>query len=77
MEVEGGRIATITVEDTGIGIRTEDADAVLRRFYRAEKSRHAPGNGLGLSLVSAIARLHGMRLEITTADIGTRVRLAI
>ena len=77
VEVEGGRIATITVEDTGIGIRTEDAEAVLRRFYRAEKSRHAPGNGLGLSLVSAIARLHGMRLEITTADIGTRVRLAI
>ncbi len=72
MEVEGGRIATITVEDTGIGIRTEDAEAVLRRFYRAEKSRHAPGNGLGLR---AIARLHGMRLE--TADIGTRVRLAI
>lgn len=77
MEVEGdGRIATITVEDTGIGIRAEDADAVLRRFYRAEKSRHAHGNGLGLSLVSAIARLHGMRLEITTPDIGTRIRLA-
>ncbi|RKD40502.1 signal transduction histidine kinase [Rhizobium sp. WW_1] len=77
VEVEGnGHVVTVTVEDTGIGIRAEDADAVLRRFYRAEKSRHAPGNGLGLSLVSAIARLHGMRLEITTPDIGTRVRLA-
>lgn len=77
VRVEGnGRVATVAVEDTGIGIRAEDADAVLRRFYRAEKSRHAPGNGLGLSLVSAIARLHGMRLEITTPNIGTCVRLA-
>ncbi|WP_245459451.1 MULTISPECIES: ATP-binding protein [unclassified Rhizobium] len=78
VRVEGsGRVATVTVEDTGIGIRAEDADAVLRRFYRAEKSRHAPGNGLGLSLVAAIARLHGMRLEITTPTIGTRVHLAV
>lgn len=71
-----GHGATVAVEDTGIGIRKEDADAVLRRFYRAEKSRHAPGNGLGLSLVSAVARLHGMRLEIVTPDVGTCVRLA-
>lgn len=77
VRVEGcGQVATVTVEDTGIGIRAEEADAVLRRFYRAERSRHAPGNGLGLSLVAAIARLHGMRLEITAATIGTRVHLA-
>ena len=66
----------VAVEDTGIGIRSEDAEAVLRRFYRAERSRHSPGNGLGLSLVAAIARLHGMRLEITVPNIGTCIRLA-
>lgn len=77
VRVEGTeRGVAVTVEDTGIGIRAEEADAVLRRFYKAEKSRHAPGNGLGLSLVSAIARLHGMRLEIMTPNIGTHVRLA-
>ncbi len=78
VRVEGEkRAATIVVEDTGIGIRAEDADAVVRRFYRAEKSRHAPGNGLGLSLVAAIARLHGMRLEIRSPKIGTCICLAI
>ncbi|WP_244441532.1 MULTISPECIES: sensor histidine kinase [Rhizobium] len=76
VEVEGdGHVVSVTVEDTGMGIRSEDADAVLRRFYRAEKSRHTPGNGLGLSLVSAIARLHGMHIEITSPKIGTRIRL--
>jgi signal transduction histidine kinase len=67
----------IKVEDTGIGIRAEDAEAVLRRFYRAERSRHAPGNGLGLSLVSAIARLHGMKLQIETPVSGTSISLTI
>ena len=70
------RGVVVAVEDTGIGIRSEDAEAVLRRFYRAERSRHSPGNGLGLSLVAAIARLHGMRLEITVPNIGTCIRLA-
>ncbi len=77
VRVEGTeRGVFVAVEDTGIGIRSEDAEAVLRRFYRAERSRHSPGNGLGLSLVAAIARLHGMRLEISTPNIGTCVRLA-
>ncbi|MDQ0470539.1 sensor histidine kinase [Labrys wisconsinensis] len=56
---EGDRVG-VTVSDTGPGIPSEEQDAVLRRFYRAEKSRHRPGNGLGLSLVAAVARLHGM-----------------
>ncbi|TCR85287.1 ATP-binding protein [Rhizobium sp. BK376] len=71
----GQKDIVVSVEDTGIGIRPEDAEAVLRRFYRAERSRHAPGNGLGLSLVSAIARLHDTKLEIGTPATGTNVRL--
>lgn len=50
--------AVLTVADTGIGIAREEREAVLSRFYRSDKSRHVPGNGLGLSLVSAIAHLH-------------------
>jgi signal transduction histidine kinase len=52
------------VWDTGPGIPPEDRDAVMRRFYRVDRSRHLPGTGLGLSLVAAIARLHGLTLEI-------------
>jgi signal transduction histidine kinase len=65
----------IAVEDTGPGIPSAEREAVLRRFYRAEKSRHTPGSGLGLSLVVAIARLHGLRLAIEDADPGCRVTL--
>jgi len=54
----------LCVRDTGPGISEEEREAVTRRFYRADKSRRTPGAGLGLSLVSAIAKLHGFRLVI-------------
>lgn len=54
----------VEVRDTGIGIAPEERAAVLGRFYRADKSRHIPGSGLGLSLVAAIIRLHDGVLEI-------------
>jgi signal transduction histidine kinase len=54
----------LRVRDTGPGISEEEREAVTRRFYRADKSRRTPGAGLGLSLVSAIAKLHGFRLII-------------
>ena len=66
----------VAVADTGPGIPVEEREAVLRRFYRAEKSRHAPGSGLGLSLVAAVAKLHGLRLTIEDAHPGCRVTLA-
>jgi signal transduction histidine kinase len=81
----GGRVAVrilhaegdlgITVSDTGPGIAPEEREAVLRRFYRAEKSRHTPGSGLGLSLVAAIARLHGVQLVIHDAAQGCCITL--
>ncbi|MBZ5763393.1 HAMP domain-containing protein [Rhizobium sp. VS19-DR104.2] len=67
----------LIVEDTGCGIPPTEAEAVLRRFHRAEPSRHTPGNGLGLSLVSAIARLHGMALGIEQPAQGSRIVLVI
>ncbi|GAN53595.1 sensor histidine kinase [Tanticharoenia sakaeratensis] len=54
----------LRVFDTGIGIAEGERGAVLGRFYRSDKSRHVPGSGLGLSLVSAILRLHDARLAI-------------
>ena len=69
-----GRFA-VSVTDTGPGIPLKERDAVLRRFYRAEKSRHTPGSGLGLTLVAAVARLHGLTLTIDDANPGCRVTL--
>ena len=46
------------------GIGAAERNAVWKRFYRSDRSRHAPGMGLGLSLVAAIVKLHGFRLAI-------------
>ncbi|GAJ29978.1 sensor histidine kinase [Acidomonas methanolica] len=59
------RDVLLSVADTGIGIPPAERAAVMGRFYRSDKSRHVPGNGLGLSLVGAILRLHEARLSIT------------
>ncbi len=52
----------LRIADTGPGIPAAERELVLRRFYRADKSRQVPGHGLGLSLVAAIVRLHDFRL---------------
>ena len=55
----------MTVADDGPGIPAEERAKVLRRFYRLDASRHSPGAGLGLALVSAIATLHEAQLTLT------------
>lgn len=72
---EGERGACIAVADTGPGIPAEQRESVLRRFVRLEASRSSPGNGLGLSLVDAVARLHGARLEMDDNGPGLIVSL--
>ena len=62
---EGDRIL-LTVSDSGPGIPEADRGRVVERFVRLEQSRSQPGSGLGLSLASAVARLHGG--ELTLAD---------
>jgi signal transduction histidine kinase len=54
----------VSVTDTGPGVPDEDRDRVLERFVRLEQSRSAPGSGLGLSLVAAVATAHDARLEL-------------
>lgn len=59
---QDSRGPSIRVADTGPGILPEDFPKLLRRFQRGDRSRGTPGTGLGLSLVAAIARLHGFGL---------------
>jgi signal transduction histidine kinase len=54
----------ISVADDGPGIPADECNRVFKRFYRLERSRRTPGNGLGLSLVAAVARLHGAQIEM-------------
>ena len=60
------------VADTGPGIQAAFRKKVLQRFYRLEGSRTTPGNGLGLSLVAAVAGLHGLSLELQDNAPGLR-----
>ena len=82
---DGGRVAlevalhhgapTVSVTDDGPGIPLAEHERVLKRFYRLERSRRTPGNGLGLSLVAAVARLHGAGLEMHDNAPGLAIRL--
>jgi signal transduction histidine kinase len=60
---EGGRV-TLSVADHGPGIPAADRGRVVERFVRLEQSRSEPGSGLGMSLASAVARLHGGELKL-------------
>ena len=67
--------AAIAVADDGPGIPAHEMQHVFKRFYRLERSRRTPGNGLGLALVAAVARLHGARIELLDAAPGLELRL--
>jgi signal transduction histidine kinase len=54
----------VSVTDTGPGIPEADRDRVLDRFVRLDSTRTSPGNGLGLSLVRAVASLHNAHLQL-------------
>jgi signal transduction histidine kinase len=65
----------ICVADDGPGIPADERQHVFKRFYRLERSRRTVGNGLGLSLVAAVARLHGARIEMEDNAPGLKIRL--
>ncbi|MCD5994954.1 HAMP domain-containing histidine kinase [Pseudomonas sp. CDFA 602] len=67
----------IEVSDNGPGIPVEERSSVIRRLYRGDTTRQQPGNGLGLSLVAAIAHLHGFGLSIDAGDNGSGTRVSL
>jgi signal transduction histidine kinase len=67
----------LSVTDRGPGIPEADRGHAVERFVRLEASRTQPGSGLGLSLASAVATLHGGALKLSDAQPGLRATLAI
>jgi len=72
---DGG--AAILVDDNGPGIPDSEKPKVTTRFYRGDRARSAGGAGLGLSLVAAIAALHGGSLTLANNSPGLRARLTL
>jgi signal transduction histidine kinase len=63
----------LNVADAGPGIPEAEREKVLQRLYRLDRSRQTPGYGLGLSLVAAIAAVHGASLLLEDNDPGLKV----
>ncbi len=67
----------INVADNGKGIPPDKRDDVLKRFVRLDSARSTPGNGLGLSLVSAIVALHNGSLTLHDNKPGLRIQITL
>jgi signal transduction histidine kinase len=76
LRASGGQ-AEVAIADRGPGIAEADRDRAMRRFVRLEASRTKPGTGLGLSLVAAVARLHGGELRLEDNRPGLRAVLSL
>jgi len=72
-----GRTLEISVSDQGPGIPAEDRARAVERFFRGETARNTPGSGLGLSLVQAVAALHGGTLRLEDNQPGLRAVIAL
>jgi len=75
LETRGERYVAI-IADTGPGIPAHERENVFRRLYRLERERSTPGSGLGLSLVAAIADLHGAKVGLSDNSPGLRVEVS-
>ena len=66
----------LDVADTGPGIPEAEAEKVVQRLYRLDRSRNTPGSGLGLSFVSVVAQLHeaSMRLSDNAPGLCVSIR---
>jgi len=70
--IQGDGVVDVVVEDSGPGIPEKEYQRVKQRFVRLDTVRHTEGNGLGLSLVDAIARQHGATLLFEDNEPGLR-----
>jgi signal transduction histidine kinase len=75
--VEERDTVSIVVQDDGPGIPPTERARVIDRFYRLDESRSLPGNGLGLSIVTAMASLHWGKLHLEDAAPGLIARIVL
>ncbi|MDB5459251.1 MAG: histidine kinase [Caulobacteraceae bacterium] len=68
----GGGGPQIVVQDNGPGVPQAERGAVLQQFFRGDRDRSIVGSGLGLSIVTAIVRLHRFQLMLEDAEPGLR-----
>ncbi len=69
--------AIIVVQDNGPGVPGYELPRLIDRFYRLDRARSRPGNGLGLGIVSAIATLHGGKLLLTNLQPGFQASIVL
>lgn len=67
----------IRISDLGPGIPPAERAEIFKRFYRSEKCRHIPGTGLGLSMASTIANLHGLDLRVEDNNPGAVFEISL
>jgi cell cycle sensor histidine kinase DivJ len=73
-----GKHIVVSVEDTGIGIGSDELGLILNPFYRSDSGRNTKGSGLGLSVVKAVADKLGATLHIDSVlGQGTCVTITI
>jgi len=63
----------LNVADNGFGVSEAERKQIFKRFYRVERSRSAVGNGLGLSIVAAVAELHAAKLSADDNHPGLKI----
>jgi signal transduction histidine kinase len=68
---------SIVVQDDGPGIPSDERSRVITRFYRLDRSRSLPGNGLGLPIVTAISHLHAGTFSLADAGPGLIARIVL
>lgn len=71
--------ALLEVQDSGPGIAPPERDKVFTPFYRiaATMESNPAGTGLGLAIVRDIATLHGARITLSQADLGTGLKVSV
>ena len=67
----------IIITDSGPGIPAEAHDDVFQKFFRLDRSRGTTGSGLGLSLVAAVAKMHGIDIRLSDNNPGLKVDLVL
>ncbi|WP_081827710.1 sensor histidine kinase [Kozakia baliensis] len=72
-----GDLVRISVTDQGAGMAQEDLARASERFFRADQARNTPGAGLGLSLVQAVAQLHGGTFSLEPLQRGLRAVISL